>query len=104
MVSSAEVLRKLVFHHSLTCNTVAPTSHLRRASMEVQVLISTKQALLKDVNKGNNLLVSSQINQDNRFWAVEHIRRPWAIDQMKVDLEATMLVKTIILAIASRRS
>ena len=89
MVLWAEVLRKLVSHHSLTCNTVAPTSHLLRASTEGQVLISTKQVLLKDVNKGSNLLASSQINQDNRFWVEEHIRRPWAIEQMKVVLKAT---------------
>ena len=72
--------------------------------MEDQDLTSTQQVQLKDVNSVNHSLVSSQTNQDHRFWVAELIRRPWVIDQMKVVLEATTPVTTIIRATASRRS
>ena len=104
MASWAGEPQLLVCHHSLTCNTAARTNHLLEAFMEDQDLTSTQQVQLKDVNSGNNLLVNSQTNQDHRFWVAELIRRPWAIDQMKVVLEATMPVTTIIPATESHRS
>ena len=104
MASWAGEPQLLVCHHSLTCNTAAPTSHLLEAFMEDQDLTSTQQVLLKDVSSGNSHLVNSQTNQDHRFWVAELIRRPWVIGQMKVVLEATTPVTTIILATASRRS
>ena len=104
MASLDEEPQLLVCLHNPTCNTAAPISHLLEAFMEDQDLISTQLVLLKDVSNVNNLLVNSQTNQDHRFWVAELIRRPWVIDQMKVVLEATMPVTTIIPAIESHRS
>ena len=67
MVSWAGELQLLELLLNLTCIPAALTSHRHQASTEDQVLISILQVLLKDVNKGNSRLVSSQTNQDHRF-------------------------------------
>ena len=103
MVSWAGEPQLQVFHLNLICNTVAPTSHLHQASMEVQDLINTQQVPLKDANK-DNLLVSLKTNQDRLSWVVELIRRPWEVVEMREVLGQTMRVKTIIQATASHRS
>ena len=104
MVSWAGEPQLPVLLLNLTCIPAALTSHLHRASTEDQVHISTRQVLLKDASNDNSRLVSSQTNQDHQCWVEEHIRRPWAIEQMRVVLKATTPVKTIILEIESRRN
>ena len=103
MVSWAGEPQLQVFHLNLTCNTVAPISHLQQASMEVQDLISTQQVPLKDANKDNHL-VNPKTNPDRLSWVVELIRRPWEVVEMREVLGQTMRVKTIIQATASHRS